>query len=78
MDDAIARIDGEIAASRARTTAQINSDFQPLLAPYATAKGPNGMEAYVPTGSPTFFNPVTNEYSVDPKFDGEPGWTKGK
>lgn len=78
VDDAIARIDAEIAASRARTTAQINSDFQPLLMPYVTAKGPDGMEAYVPSGSPVFFNPATNEYSVDPGREDQPGWTKGK
>lgn len=78
VDDTIARLDAEIAASRARTTAQINADFQPLLLPYATAKGPNGMEAYVPTGSPVFFNPSTNEYSLDPGVEDQPGWTKGK
>ena len=78
VDDAIARIDAEIAASRARTTAQIHKDFQPLLTPYATVKGPDGLEAYAPTGSPVFFNPERGEYSVDPGFEGKPGWTKGE
>lgn len=77
-DDILARIDGEIAANRAATTAQINADFQPLLMAYATAKGPDGAEAYVPSGSPVFFNPERNEYSLDPGMEGQPGWTKGK
>ena len=77
VDDAIAGIDAAIAASRARTSAQIHKDFQPLLAPSATVKGPGGLEAYVPTGTPTFFN-ERGEYSTNPDVEGQPGWTKGK
>jgi len=77
VDDVIAKLDAEIAASRAATAAQIQRDFQPLLLPYVTAKGPGGMEAFVPNGSPVFFNPGTNEYSLDPGMEGQPGWTKG-
>ena len=76
-DDVIAKLDADIAASRMVTTAQIQSDFQPLLMPYVTAKGPGGMEAFVPNGSPVFFNPSTNEYSLDPGMENQPGWTKG-
>lgn len=78
VDDVIAKLDADIAASRAATTAQIQRDFQPLLMPYVTAKGPGGLEAWVPNGSPVFFNPATNEYSLDPGMEHQPGWTKGE
>jgi len=78
VDDLVAKIDAEIALSRARTASQIHADFAPQLMPYRTVKGPNGEEAYAPTGSPVFFNPERGEWSSDPGFDNQPGWTKAE
>ncbi|MCC7137364.1 MAG: hypothetical protein IT460_02905 [Planctomycetes bacterium] len=78
VDDLVAKIDADIALSRAKTAAQIHADFAPLLMPYRTVKGPNGEEAYAPSGSPVFFNAERGEWSSDPGFDNQPGWTKAE
>ena len=78
VDDLVAKIDAEIALSRAKTAAQIHRDFAPQLMPYRTVRGPHGEEAYAPTGSPVFFNAERGEWSSDPGFDQQPGWTKAE